>query len=379
MYTDHNTQPTARKLVWIPLLIVCIIAFLVGGAFLLRAMQDRSRQESIPQPLNGPQSLLPSLTVAQDLMHTYEDTAMLDEIEGNTFEYDMSVLEEPDYDASVSTYMNASGKIGSTAYWDTELDILYLDYGVASAGCLTYLSLDSTQTGDAAVPLTGLITAGNSIHSISYPYDDAPAYITVVGMICINDEYYYFAELHQQALNVISGTTQELAQMGVGDTTLMDPADAPFVALDGIWIAAAQPTIADDEDHSYFTSAGYYRFSPDGNFSFHPLTLGKKGTWYHVGGGDDSYEGTYHYTGSVIILQYTTHNESYFDEQLGNEVTRPVEFSETEQFTLQINQSCASMCAVIPDHPRFGKTLIFEKSKSDDPIHALLIAINSIP
>ena len=378
METEHSTQSGQRKRKFFSSVFFCFITLLMGCILMSCQMQSPAIQEPVRQPVNGPQSLTPSLSIAQVLVHDYEDTVSVEEIEGSEFSYDMTQLEDSGFDDVVKAHMNAAGKIASTAYLDTDLDLLYLDYGILSADCLTYLTLDATQAGGQAAPLTGVITAGNGIHSIPYPFDDAPTYITVMGMVCVNEESYYFAQLHHQELTIIPGTTQELAQMGIGDVALWDPMQAPFVALDGMWIAAAQPTVADDEEHSYFTSAGYYNFSPDGNFTFHPVTLGKKGIWYHIEDNTDSYEGTYHYTGSIIILKYTTHNEAYFDEQLGQVGTKPVPIDASEQFTLEINQSCAAMCAVIPDHPQFGKTLIFEKSKSDDPIHALLVAINSL-
>ena len=177
--------------------------------------------------LNDAGMLVPTLADAQQLIGNYESCVDYDEIQGQAFSFALDSALSPEEgrdDSWTQEYFAASGTIGTTAYLDTEQDILYLDYGVESAGCPTYLCLDGDQTGTGhAAPLTKLIHAGNGIHSVAYPYDEAPEYIYVMALAHITDTSdtddgeYYFVTLCRQNLDVTVSAS--------GDPELNDPAD----------------------------------------------------------------------------------------------------------------------------------------------------------
>jgi len=404
------------------------------------------------------------------------------QIDGNSFSFDSDAY---------SIYMEqfqVNGTIGTTACLDTDTDTLYLDFAIENTDIDIYLTLDADQTGSGkAEPLTGIMDDSGSISSIPYAYDEAPEYVTVMGILD-HDDTYYFVQIHQQELDVVVGSTEELTQqgllpgqevsqpvtenssivgkwqyvqlssympqqavhagdwtfredgtfstyvmgylysqqtgwdgaMGAGeesgtytydgttltmhfaaylgsdgfnypattetyivkiqgnimsissgqylfmmkDTTLEDMLayiDSNRTGPVGTWFMITEPQRSsfDNSDHA---NGCYYMLAPDGSFYYMSLALARSNDgWYHLGGGEDSYNGSWSYDGTTLTLHYTVHHDRYYDEQLGYETSRPVLCDTVETYTVDLS----GMEAVPFTHDRLGQLATVQKCTDD--------------
>lgn len=339
--------------------------------------------------LNDAGMLTPTLADAQQLPGNFESCVSYAEIEGEAFSFtlDSSLIPDERQDESwIQTYFTASGKISSTAYWDMEQDILYLDYGVESANCTTYLSLDGSQTGTGhAQPLTQIVSGGKGIHSVYYPYDTAPEYVYVMAFAHMVDTSvsdtgetdagtYYFVTLHKQPLTVIVGTPDDL-ELTDPEDVFIEPDNANSSSdLVGEWIILGAPedNTVPDTLYAAFANGGYYTFYEDGSFELESRTFAKDKDvgWFDVGGGEKSFKGTYQYDGITLTLHYTTTYKFVWDETTQNVEPQPVTMDETEQMQLQLNPD--GMTAEASESPRFGTFVVFQKPSTDIYIEDIL-------
>lgn len=354
-----------------------VIALVIGAILFTqptRAVVKDTEVLSLHTVISGPSALIPSPADAENLPGNFEDSESYFTFDGNDFSFalDPALLpEELQQSDWAQTYFTANGTIGSTAYLDTEKDILYLDYSVENANCPTYLSIDSKQSGTGyAEPLCKIVSRGEGIHSVHYPYDRIPEYIYVMTFVHVGEGRYYFLPLHKQPLTVIAGTTDDLeAVRGEEDV----PAGADSISLAGTWVAVGMPEASSgpaDDIHSYFADCGYYVFSDDGTFEYEQLMMAKSDGWYHMGGGETSYSGDYQYDGTTLTLHFTTYYERYYDEELGYEMTRPVAYDCTEQFQFRLAED--GLTTDHSEHPRLGQLLTFEQRNTNDPILDML-------
>lgn len=244
--------------------------------------------------LNDAQVLIPAVEDAQQLIGNYESCVDYDEIQGQAFSFTLDsalVPEGRQGQAWIQEYFTASGKIGSAAYLDTDADILYLDYGVESAGCGTYLCLDGNQTGTGqAEPLTELIHAGKGVHSVEYPYDEAPEYVYVMALVHTagatsntgetDPGEYYFVVLHKQYLDVTVSASGDPEGESTGEPEQTD-GSVTNDSLVGNWTGCYGELYEDassDGTHPDMTCL-HWELNYDGTFTSY--TMG----YINVGGG----------------------------------------------------------------------------------------------
>lgn len=484
-----------------------------------RGEASSSHEEQVMFVLNDANMLAPTLEDAQQLPGNFESCVDYEEIQGQAFSFALDTALIPDDrrdEAWIQEYFTVNGKIGTTAYLDTEQDLLYLDYGVENANCPTYLCLDGTQTGTGyAAPLTQLISGGKGVHSISYPYDNAPEYIYVMSLAHISvtghpeEDVFYFVTIHKQPLDVtvsapnasedgISDAIDNDSLIGswIGcskapyDTSAPDgtpatgmtclhwniEADGTFTAyymgygnfgsgfiemynpvkhigtwelsgdtlticneyidypaedpdqldntvesytvriengnlvieghpdcstmlkdatandvyayiaggssgqtansseLVGEWVILGVPeenTVSGTAE-THFADGGYYTFHSDGTFHLETIVFAKhvQDSWYHMGGGEKAFEGTYQYDGTTLTLHYTTTYKSVWNDATQAVESQPVVMDETEQIQVQLNPD--GMTAEAADSPRFGTIAVFQKPSTDIPIDDIL-------
>lgn len=245
--------------------------------------------------LNDVHMLIPTLEDAQQLIGNYESCVDYSEIQGQAFSFALDTALIPDDrrdEAWIQEYFTASGKIGTTAYLDTDADILYLDYGVESANCTTYLCLDGMQTVTGhAQPLTQIVSSGKGIHSVYYPYDTAPEYVYVMAFAHIVDATsntgetdegeYYFVVLHKQYLNVTVGSSGNL-ELTDPDDVFVEPDSVTNGALIGNWIGCYGTPYGNTSSDGMFypdITCLHWELNADGTFTAYSMA------YINVGGG----------------------------------------------------------------------------------------------
>lgn len=136
--------------------------------------------------------------------------------------------------------------------------------------------------------------------------------------------------------------------------------------LEGVWIAAAESFIPEDENYTLMTDAGYYSFDLNGNFTYTQLRIAKTNTWGLL---EEVFQcsGTYVLDGDILTLHYTMSSEDCADMQ-------PVDY--TEQVSMLVDRTCTEMCIRTPDHPKLGQLLFFRKGRTDDPVNSIIILLN---
>lgn len=90
------------------------------------------------------------------------------------------------------------------------------------------------------------------------------------------------------------------------------------------------------ESESHYTQGGLLRLYSDGTFTIDIIMLSKSfyGGWYHMGGGDSRYRGTYTVENGCITLNYTGQYVSNHDD-MGNWLgTELIPYEETEKLIL---------------------------------------------
>lgn len=373
----HEKKATVGAVLAVVGVGLLVIALVIGAILFTQPTRAVVKDTEVLSPyavISGPGTVIPSPADAENLPGNFEDTVSYFAFDGNDFSFalDPALLpEELQQSDWAQTYFTANGTIGSTAYLDTEKDILYLDYSVENANCPTYLSIDSKQSGTGyAEPLCKIVSRGEGIHSVHYPYDQIPEYVYVMTFVHVGEGRYYFLPLHKQPLTVIAGTTDDLeAVRGEEDV----PAGADSISLTGTWVAVGMPEASSgpaDDIHSYFADCGYYVFSDDRTFEYEQLMMAKSDGWYHMGGGETSYSGSYHYDGATLTLYFTTYYERYYDEELGYELVRPVEMNATKEFRFRLAED--GQTTDVSEHPRLGQLLTFEQRNVNDPIQSML-------
>ncbi len=370
-------------------LLVMILLFFPRASIALPDSSQDLPTNQVMHVLNDAGMLTPTLADAQQLPGNFESCVSYAEIEGEAFSFtlDSSLIPDERQDESwIQTYFTASGKISSTAYWDMEQDILYLDYGVESANCTTYLSLDGSQTGTGhAQPLTQIVSGGKGIHSVYYPYDTAPEYVYVMAFAHIVDTSvsdtgetdvgtYYFVTLHKQPLTVIVGTPDDL-ELTDPEDVFIEPDNANSSSdLVGVWVILGSPeeNTVSDTLYAAFANGGWYEFRADGTFSLETRCIAyESGGWFDMGGGEKLYEGTYQQEGNIVTLHYTTTYKYAWDETIQNVVSQPVAMDEIEQFNIQ--PGLDDLTNVTGEHPRFGQLCLFQRlAEVEVPINVLL-------
>ena len=136
--------------------------------------------------------------------------------------------------------------------------------------------------------------------------------------------------------------------------------------LEGVWIAAAEPYIPEDENYTLMTKAGYYQFDLNGNFTYTQLLMAKTNVWAQQ---EECFQcsGTYMLDGDVLMLRYTASSEESTDLQ-------PVDY--TEEVSMLVDRTCTDMCVRTPDHPKLGQLMFFRKGRADDPVNSIIIILN---
>ena len=136
--------------------------------------------------------------------------------------------------------------------------------------------------------------------------------------------------------------------------------------LEGVWIAAAEPHIPEDENYTLMTQAGYYQFGLDGSFIYTQLRIAKTSTWEPL---EELFQcsGTYELNGDILTLHYTMSSEK-------NSEMQTVDY--TEEVSMLVDRTCTDMCVRTPDHPKLGQLLFFRKGRASDPINSILILLN---
>lgn len=136
--------------------------------------------------------------------------------------------------------------------------------------------------------------------------------------------------------------------------------------LEGVWIAAAEPIIPEDENYTLMTQAGYYQFGLDGSFTYTQLRMAKTSTWELL---EELFQcsGTYELNGDILTLHYTMSSEEHSEMQA-------VDY--TEKVSMLVDRTCTDMCVRTPDHPKLGQLLFFRKGRASDTIHSILILLN---
>lgn len=284
------------------LLVICavILLFFPRASIALPDHGQDMPTEQVMFVLNDAGMLAPALDDAKNLPGNFESCVDYAEIEGEAFSFtlDSAILPEDLQNLTwTQEYFTASGKIGTTAYLDTDADILYLDYGVESAGCPTYLCLDGMQTGTGhAAPLTKLITDDDGIHSVPYPYDAPPEYVYIMTLLHTagatsntgetDEGEYYFVVLHKQYLNVTVGSS--------GNPEINDPSDDVFEnpeqggssidtgSLIGNWIGCYGAPYEDASPDDMFypdITCLHWELNADGTFTSYLMA------YINVGGG----------------------------------------------------------------------------------------------
>lgn len=138
--------------------------------------------------------------------------------------------------------------------------------------------------------------------------------------------------------------------------------------LEGVWIAAAEPHIPDDENYTYMTEAGYYQFGLDGSFTYTQLLMAKTSTWDQI---EQCFQcsGTYELHGEVLTLHYTMSSENATEMQ-------KVDYS--EEVSMLVDRTCTDMCVRTPDHPKLGQLMFFRKGRANDPTNSIIIMLNGL-
>ena len=149
------------------------------------------------------------------------------------------------------------------------------------------------------------------------------------------------------------------------ETVTEEEESVPYVTvshedLQGVWIAAAEPVVAEDTTYNHTTNAGYYEFAGS-NFIFTQVMLAERSIWEQLGE-SIIYKGTFELHGDMLILHYT--------EEAGQAVDY------TEEVSMLIDRSCADMCVRTPDHPKLGPLKFFRKARSGDPVNSITILLN---
>ena len=149
-------------------------------------------------------------------------------------------------------------------------------------------------------------------------------------------------------------------------TQTIPPATVSVAELEGVWIAAAEPSIPEDENYTLMTDAGYYQFGTDGSFTYTQLLMAKTSTWNQL---EERFHcsGTYTLNGDILTLHYTESSEESAEMQ-------PVDY--TEEVSMLVDRTCTDMCIRTPDHPKLGTLLFFRKGRANDPVNSIIILLN---
>ncbi len=267
--------------------------------------------------LNDADMLAPAMADAQQLIGNYESCVDYSEIQGQAFSFALDAPLSPKTDRDdtwTQEYFTANGKIGTTAYLDTDADILYLDYGVESANCTTYLCLDGMQTGTGhAQPLTQIVSSGKGIHSVAYPYDTAPEYVYVMAFAHIvgatsntgetDPGEYYFVVLHKQYLDVTVSTADDPSD----NATEQNSGSVNNGSLAGNWIGCyGKPYETSSPDGTFYPDITclHWELNADGTFTSYTMD------YINVGGGfSEMYNpvkhlGTWSVDGNTLTLRH---------------------------------------------------------------------------
>ena len=137
--------------------------------------------------------------------------------------------------------------------------------------------------------------------------------------------------------------------------------------LEGVWIAAAEPYIPEDENYTLMTEAGYYQFALDGTFTYTQYLMAKTNAWEQL---EERFQcsGTYELLGDMLTLHYTMSSEEGAGLQSVNY---------TENVSMLIDRTCTDMCVQTPDHPKLGRLLFFRKGRASDPVSSIIVLLNS--
>ena len=279
-----------------------------------RGEASSSHEEQVMFVLNDANMLAPTLEDAQQLPGNFESCVDYEEIQGQAFSFalDSAILPEDMQNYTwTQEYFTASGKIGTTAYLDTDADILYLDYGVESAGCPTYLCLDGNQTGTGhAAPLTKLITDNDGIHSVAYPYDTAPEYVYIMTLLHTagatsntgetDPGEYYFVVLHKQYLNVTVSTADDPSDNATEQNSSINNG-----SLAGNWIGCSKApydTSAPDGTPATGMTCLHWNIEADGTFTAYYMGYGNFGSGFIEMYNPVKHIGTWELSGDTLTI-----------------------------------------------------------------------------
>lgn len=217
------------------------------------------------------------------------------DIDGNSFYFDS------DEYGIYREQFQVNGTIGTTACLDTDTNTLYLDLAIESTDIDVYLTLDKDQTDSGnAEPLTGIMDDSGSISSIPYSYDTAPKYVTVMGVL-YDDGTYYFVVIHQQRLEVVVGTTEELTRQGLLPGQQTSAPVTENASIVGKW----QYAVLDSYVPKQSVEAGHWTFRADGTFTTYYMgyLYSQDAGWSGAMGSSEN-TGTYTFDGTTLTMNY---------------------------------------------------------------------------